>query len=128
MNDTDKYILDAIKTWVWSGFYDRDEINEMINDILEDDADEAFLRSAVEPEFEKKSVAEASWPEETDCDRLDQAFESLNSNGIIALHNAGYTMSDGFSDVSEVLHESGLCIVNILLKNINNILQFICLI
>jgi hypothetical protein len=63
MNDTEKYILDAIKTWVWSGFYDADEVNAMIDDILEGDADEAFLRSTVVPEFEKKSAAETSWPE-----------------------------------------------------------------
>ncbi len=107
MNDTDKYILDAIKTWVWSGFYDPEEVNEMIDDILEDDADEAMLRSAIAPEFERKTAAEASWPNETDCDRLDLAFETLNSNAIIALHNAGYTMSDGRSDVGEELHQRG---------------------
>ncbi|RKZ45143.1 MAG: hypothetical protein DRR16_29385 [Candidatus Parabeggiatoa sp. nov. 3] len=107
MNDTDKSILDTIKMWIWSGFYDRDEVNEMIDDILEDDCDEAFLRSAIGLEFDKKSLAEASWPEETDCDRLDRAFESLNSNGIIALHNAGYTLSDGITGVSEVLDKIG---------------------
>ena len=107
MNETDAYILNAIKDWVWSGFYSPDEVDEMIDDILEDDADEAMLRSAVAPEFDKKAAAEASWPATTDCDRLDQAFEELNSRGVIALHNAGYTMSDGTSDVSEVLHERG---------------------
>lgn len=107
MNDTDKYILDAIKTWVWSGFYDQDRVQEMIGDILEDDADETFLRSAVAPEFEKKAAAEAMWPPETDCDRLDRAFAELNASGVIALGNAGYTMSDGLSDVGEVLHQRG---------------------
>ena len=107
MSETDEYILNAIKTWVWSGFYDPDEVDSMIDDILEDDADEAMLRAAVAPEFAKKTAAEASWPKTTDCDRLDQAFEKLNSRGIIALHNAGYTMSDGISDVSEELHERG---------------------
>jgi hypothetical protein len=42
----------------------------------------------------------------TDCDRLDQAFAAMNASGIIALHNAGMTMSDGISDVAEVLHQS----------------------
>ncbi len=107
MSETDQYILNAIKNWVWSGFYSPDEADEMIDDILEDDADEAMLRAAVVPEFDKKAAAEASWPETTDCDRLDQAFEDLNARGVIALHNAGYTMSDGISDVSEALHELG---------------------
>lgn len=103
MNETDEYILHAIKNWVWSGFYDADEVDSMIDDILEDDADEAMLRASVVSEFDKKSATEASWPNTTDCDRLDQAFAELNSRGIVALHNAGYTMSDGISDVSEVL-------------------------
>jgi hypothetical protein len=104
MNETDKYIMDAIKTCVWSGFYDADDVHRVVDDILEDDADEAMLRSAVAPEFEKKAVAEDTWPQETDCDRLDQAFDIMNSKGIIALQNAGYTMSDGLGDVGEALH------------------------
>lgn len=79
----------------------------MIDDILEEDADEDMLRRAVDEEFEKKAAAEATWPAETDCDRLDRTFEKLNDEGIIALHNAGYTMSDGLSDVGEVLSEYG---------------------
>jgi hypothetical protein len=107
MNDTDKYILDSIKTWVWSGFYSPEEVDEFIGDVLEDDADEAMLRAAVGPEFRKKAAAEASWPARTDCDRLDDAFEQLNAAGIIALHNAGVTMSDGFEDVGEALRQRG---------------------
>lgn len=107
MNETDKYILNAIKTWVWSGFYSPAEVNGMIDDILEGDADETFLRGTVLPEFEKKAAAEADWPRTTHCDRLDAAFSALNSDGIIALQNAGYTMSDGHSDVAEVLRQEG---------------------
>lgn len=105
MSGTDEYILDSIKKAVWSGFYGPADVQQIIDDILEDDADEEMLRSAVAPEFVRKSVEELTWPEMTDCDRLDRAFNSLNENGIIALHNAGYTMSDGHEDVGHVLHE-----------------------
>lgn len=107
MGDTDNYILDRIHIWVWSGFYSPAEVDERIDDILEEDADEAMLRAAVGPEFAKKAAAEASWPLVTDCNKLDQAFHELNRTGIIALHNAGYTQSDGFSDVVEVFHDRG---------------------
>jgi hypothetical protein len=107
MTDTDNYILERIHIWVWSGFYSPAEVDERIDDILGEDADEAMLRAAVGPEFAKKTAAEASWPKTTDCDRLDQAFLELNRTGIIALHNAGMTMSDGVSDVAEVLHQNG---------------------
>lgn len=105
MTSTEEYILDAIKKAVWSGFSSPDDVQQLIDDILEDDADEAMLRSAVAPEFDRKAAEELTWPDVTDCDRLDRAFESLNENGVIALHNAGYTMSDGHGDVGEVLHE-----------------------
>jgi hypothetical protein len=90
-----------------AGFYSPREVDQMISDILEPDADEAFLRAAVAPEFAKKAAAEPTWPECTDCDRLDVAFAELNSAGIIALQNAGMTMSDGLSDVAEVLRQRG---------------------
>jgi hypothetical protein len=104
MSDTDQYALDAIKHWVWSGFYDADEVQDMIEDILEEDTDEAMLRDSVDREFTVKAAAESLWPVETDCDRLDRAFVALNSSGIIALANAGYTMSDGLDDVGEAIH------------------------
>jgi len=107
MNETDEYILNAIKTWVWSGFYSPSQVDDMIGDILEEDANEGLVRAAVLPEFAKKAAAEATWPSTTDCDRLDAAFQALKSQGIIALQNAGYTMSDGISDVAEALHERG---------------------
>jgi hypothetical protein len=109
MTETDENILHQIKTWVWSGFYTPDDVDERIGDLLEEeeDADEAMLRAAVAPEFAAKARAEAAWPGTTDCDRLDQAFAKLDAQGIIALHNAGYTMSDGISDVAEVLHQRG---------------------
>lgn len=107
MNETDESILNAIESWVWSGFYSPNEIDAMIDDNLEDDADEEMLRAAVALEFDKKAAAEGSWPDTTDCDRLDQAFEELHSHGIIALHNAGYTLSDGINDVDEILRRRG---------------------
>ena len=107
MNDATRYILDAIKSHVWSGFSSPAVVDQLIDDLLEGDADEAFLRAAVGPEFARKQAAEATWPQTTDCDRLDAAFETLNVHGIIALQNAGYTLSDGISDVAEVLHTRG---------------------
>lgn len=105
MSESDDHVLEAIRTWVWSGFYTAGQVNEMIDDILDEDVNEPLVRGAVEPEFEKKQVAEAVWPEVTDCDRLDQVFAELNKSGIISLQNAGYTMSDGHDDVDEALSQ-----------------------
>ena len=105
MAETNEYILESIRSWVWSGYYSPEEVQEMIDDILEEDADETLLRAAVDPEFQKKAEDETTWPDETDCDRLDAAFESLTQNGVLALQNAGYTMSDGHDDAAEALKE-----------------------
>jgi hypothetical protein len=110
MNESTQYLLNEIKTRVWSGFDDEDDIKEMIDDNLAEedgDIDEELVRASVAPEFAKKLAAEKTWPTETDCDRLASAFETLNASGIIALHNAGVTQSDGLSDVGEELHQRG---------------------
>ncbi len=107
MNEVTKYILEQVRVNVWSGFSDPTDVHRIIDDLLEEGADESYLRSAVELEFDKKLREEESWPETTDCDRLDQAFATLNAHGIIALQNAGYTMSDGITEVSEVIEELG---------------------
>jgi hypothetical protein len=107
MNESEKYAHDAIITWVWSGFCDPDEVQEMVGDILEDGVDEAKLRAFVAPEFARKRSAEKGWPAETDCDRLDAAFADLSDDGIVALHNAGVTIADGINDVAEVLDSLG---------------------
>jgi len=78
-------------------------VQRVIDDLLEEGADEPLLRAAVQAEFEKKRAAETAWPAETDCDRLDEVFAELNANGIIAIQNAGYTMSDGHSEVGDKL-------------------------
>jgi hypothetical protein len=105
MNQTEETILSSIRTWVWSGFYSLDEVQEMIDDLLEDGVDQAMLRASIASEFGEKAAAELVWPRKTDCDRLDEAFAALENDGVIALQNAGYTMSDGLSDVGEALND-----------------------
>ncbi|WP_447926803.1 DUF6891 domain-containing protein [Vreelandella sp. EE27] len=103
MNEVNQYILDTIKVHVWGGFDTPEDIQEVISDLLEDDADEQMLRESVSIEFKKKLAAEESWPQITDLDRLDSVFQALRAKGILCLHNAGYTMADGHDDSNEVL-------------------------
>lgn len=105
LNQTDQYVLGVIHKWVWSGFYSPEEVDLMIDDILDEDANEAMLRDAVAPEFTKKAEAEKSWPKVTDCDRLNTAFAALDKRGVICLHNSGFERSDGHTEAFEVLSE-----------------------
>ena len=112
MNEYEELIADRIRVWVWSGFHSLSDVLEMLEDCDEDneddedDVDKQMLEEYARSEFQAKREAEATWPPVTDCNRLDAAFDALNGMGIIALHNAGYTISDGISDVAEVLAES----------------------
>lgn len=103
MNENEEYVHQCIKDWVWSGFYSRGRVKEMIEDVLDDECDADMLLGLVDPEFDRKEEAEAGWPAVTDYDRLHAVFYTLHEKGICALHNTGMTMSDGFEDVSEAV-------------------------
>ena len=105
MNENERYIADHIRVWARSGFYSLPDIYSMIEDIMEADADERMLREFAESELRAKLKEEAQWLAETDCDRLDKAFDALNNGGVIALQNAGFTMSEGYTEVTEALAE-----------------------
>ncbi len=98
-----------IKQFVWTGFYGTDEIAEILIQDIFDQAplDPHEVEAAIHAEFARKHAAEAEWPAQTDCDKLTQVFSELNDMGIIALENAGYTQSDGLSDITEVYHQMG---------------------
>jgi hypothetical protein len=66
---------------------------EIVDTVLRDhpsyDAD--VIEQAVDAAAIDKLERETLWPETTDCDRLDAAFEELNANGLIALHSPAAT-------------------------------------
>ncbi|WP_399506861.1 DUF6891 domain-containing protein [Xanthomonas translucens] len=107
MNETDAYVLNSIRQWVWSGFYSEAEFREeMLEEILEDECDEPMLLAAVGSQWQAKQQAEQGWPAQTKCYRLDAVFEQLHDAGIYALANAGDTMSDGHTEVTEAVAEA----------------------
>lgn len=92
---------------VWGGFEKRNEIFEHVVEVWdwEQELDRDWLRLRINEEMRRKRDAERHWPATTDNDRLAAAFVALTGRGVIALHNAGYTMQDGLSDVSEALRD-----------------------
>jgi hypothetical protein len=98
---------DDIRSWVrahvWTGEYDAEEVFIIIGEQLGkgDHFDPAWIREVIEAEVAAKREVEKSWPEVTDCDRLDRVFEHLERQGVIALQIAGYTQSDGLEMVED---------------------------
>jgi hypothetical protein len=105
MDSIKKEIADEITALIKSGFFHKEETFENIQDMFYDETlDEAWVKQEIEKQYEQRLAEQATWEMETDFDRLAQVFDKLNSSGIIALHNAGYTRQDGEGDTEEI-HE-----------------------
>jgi hypothetical protein len=102
-------ILHWVRRFVWSGEYDREEVAILIDEQLDekDEVAEDWLDKEIRREFAAKRKAEKTWPKVTDCDRLYRAFDALEEQGVIALHMAGYTQSEGLYEVEEEYREAG---------------------
>ncbi|MCW1926469.1 hypothetical protein OKA05_28215 [Luteolibacter arcticus] len=97
--------LSEIATYAQAGFYDRDEIIEIFLEELyaPDELNPEMVEAAVDEALTNHKKEQENWPPVTDCDRLKTAFNALNERGVIAMHNAGTTQSDGYSDFLEAL-------------------------
>ncbi|MBI5175230.1 MAG: hypothetical protein SFV17_01310 [Candidatus Obscuribacter sp.] len=108
---TQEQILEEAVEALTEGWYENEEEDEESIDCLSDEQI-AKLKKIIASRFDEKRKAEKNWPESTDCDRLQQAFAELTERGIVSLENAGYTLSDGWSEWDEVVtnewHAKGL--------------------
>ena len=102
-DDERQYVFEAFESWARSGYapFLLDELEDRVGDLLEEPAPRAFVeevRAFAQERLDEQRVAEATWTEPTVNDRLTEAFADLEDRGVVALENAGYTMSDGWSD------------------------------
>ena len=63
----------------------------------------AEITSIVSDEDSAYLTEVGSWPPETDCDRISAVFTRLDSAGIVARENVGYTRSDLQDEMSELV-------------------------
>ena len=63
------------------------------------------IRLIIDDEFDQHGRAQATWPETTDCDRLDLAFEELNRSGIVARQNFSCCGTCAAGEIREVMDE-----------------------
>ena len=106
--EVERQALEYVRRYVRSGFYRPSEVVRIVgDDVFGGDIPRERLRQLVEAEVERLRVEQQSWPAVTDCDRLDRAFAALEADGILALHNAGLTNSDGITEVSERYRAAG---------------------
>lgn len=101
--------LSLVRSLVWSGEFDEGDVAVHIRHHRGEveAVDKVWLLKLIRTEFELKRTAEETWPKVTDFDRLDRAFTLLEAQGVIALHRAGYTQSDGHEEVNDAYNEAG---------------------
>ena len=97
------WLRDSIRRDVAIGFDDEDVIlqNAAVN--YEDEIEQPRLRNAAQrllrEALAEQAEAELHWPERTDCDRLDDAFDALEADGVIARQHFSCCGTCGSSEI-----------------------------
>ncbi|MER7753479.1 hypothetical protein [Kitasatospora sp. NPDC097643] len=82
------------------GFREPDEI---VDDLVEELDDPALTEERAElivtPLWEERLAEQASWPETTDVDRLVEAFDALEGQGIVAAMDFTCCATCGYSEI-----------------------------
>lgn len=83
------------------------EAVEFLFEEYEEEADKATVarlaKEELEAAFADHLAVQATWPETTDCDRLDQVFDALNAGGIVALHDFTCCQNCGLAEIRDEL-------------------------
>lgn len=110
LDDATDSMRAQVLEWIWYGYYTADAIMRWIDEGATEGEgfDHAWIKAFAAAALEKKRAAEATWPQDTDCDRLDRAFDRLNEQGFCVLQWAGNTISDGMEEVGEVINAEGV--------------------
>ena len=108
MAKTEQTAREYIERYVRYGFYRPAEIERIVGDeVLGGELPRKRVRELVKAEVARQKAEQGSWPAVTDCDRLDRGFVALRAGGILPIHNAGMTPSEGIDEVSEQYHAAG---------------------
>jgi hypothetical protein len=99
------FLREQIELAVLGGFDDEYDIEDWLEDETTDEDLLEELKAYAEELFRQEQAREDTWRTPTVNDAIDQAFEELNERGIVALQNAGFTMSDGWTDALEAASE-----------------------
>jgi len=101
-----------IKEYIWNlvrfGFDDETGIIEQVDDtFMGEDYNRSSMLEYLHSELENRKTEEEKWIGVTDFEKISKCFDKLISTGIICLHNAGYTQSDGYEGCVDIFHEAG---------------------
>jgi hypothetical protein len=105
------YVIQRIGRSTSGGFDTRGEALAGALDTIEPRSwtaeDRLWVQAELDRQWRGKRDLHAEWPSVTDWDRLDAVFQKLHADGIVCLHNAGYTLSQGEEDVGQAWRDRG---------------------
>ncbi len=107
MSENQRFIFDSVHSQLRSGFLPIEEIKEAISEEVDDNGfadeiSEAWVLEIIQQERRRLEHESQHWVHPTDTEKLVAAFDQLCRDKIIALHNAGYEMSDGGVEAVEI--------------------------
>lgn len=115
--DTIQDLRDQARHAVRGGYEQPREIIDSLVELVEFDSETeelvagdraravAEVSTIVAQENSKYLAEAASWPPETDCDRITAVFADLERRGIVARENVGYTQGDLGVELSAIVAE-----------------------
>jgi len=107
----DPHAVEEIAFLVAQGFGNREDVLEgVLANFPETQNARDELREAVDAAFDDKLRQMASWPAVTDCDRLRNAFDALEREGVVCLECPGLTQDDSVpaaADIAVARDEAG---------------------
>jgi hypothetical protein len=92
--------IEQVELDIKFGFENEQQLFESIRDMFyqEEDFDDDWLMTVIAERYKQHQEQSATWTHPTDFDRLANTFDALILEGIVCLHKAGYTKSDGIED------------------------------
>jgi hypothetical protein len=104
-------IRNFVSKRVAEGFDSEEDIVQDTLEYFADDFDDDLRLSVMARELASELMTEhlkeeRSWPSETDCDRLDKAFEELEAQGIVAKQNFTCCQTCGHAEIWEEIEQA----------------------
>lgn len=102
-NETREAATQMAEKLVTQGYQPFGRVVETIVECAEPEAPVSAAQAAtiLAPLWTKRLREQETWPEVTDCDRIDTAFQSLAARGIVAAANFTCCMSCGSAEIWE---------------------------
>lgn len=105
VQDSEAEVRQHILNCMREGFDSDEDLIERCIDYFVGDPCEAQAKKIVEDEFATIKLgflkSQTDWPEKTDCDRIDAAFEALTASGIVARHHFTCCNTCGRSEITD---------------------------